>query len=158
MTSAVKLAGIGLTILTMLIVLNATTTQQRFAKYRKIEAYEIRPGILIMPKYSAEGQVCEIGLEKMHYSGEKISLDSGLQRNEIDEIFDELAPTDERGPRAKDFESDLITQDGPSLVTIMIFEKVSIQIYGNASPAAGKGPITVNEVAATLKWKQRVCR
>jgi len=151
-----KLFGLGLAAVALLFFANPA--QNRFAKYKAIEAYEIRPGILIMPKYSAEGQVCEIGLEKLHYSGEKIRLDSGLQRNEIDEIFDELAPADERGPRAKDFESDLITQDGPSLVTIMIFEKVSIQIYGNASPAAGKGPITVNEVAATLKWKNRKCR
>jgi hypothetical protein len=69
-----KFVGLSLTIL---IMLNAVTTaQQQFAKYRKIEAYEIRPGILMMPRYTADDRVCEIGLEKLHYSPERIRLDS----------------------------------------------------------------------------------
>lgn len=61
-----KLIGLSLTIV---IMLNATTTaQQRFAKYPKIEAYEVRPGILMMPRYTVEGEVCEIGLERLNYS------------------------------------------------------------------------------------------
>ncbi len=52
----------------------------------------------------------------------------------------------------------LITQGGHSLTTNIDFEKVSMQIYGDASPAAGKGGTTVDEVTATLKWKNRLCR
>jgi hypothetical protein len=142
----------------MLLLLSVNPVREQFAKYKAIEAYEIRPGILMIPRYSADGQVCEIGLEELHYSPESIRLDSSLSRKEIDQIFDELVPADERGSRAKDFAGTLITQGGHSLTTNIDFENVSIQIYGDASPAAGKGGTTADEVAATLKWKNRKCQ
>ena len=146
-------------ILTILIMLNAaTTTQQRFAKYRKIEAYEVRPGILMMPRYTADDEVCEIGLERLHYSPTLIRLDSGLSRREIDQILDELVPADERGKPSTNPADTLITQGGDSLTTNIEFENVSIQIYGATSPSDHKREITVNEVIATVKWKQRMCR
>ena len=78
------------------------TGRERFAKYKPVEAYEIRQGILMMPRYSADGQVCEIGLEKLHYSPEMIRVDSSLSREEIDQIFDELARarTEAQNPQA----------------------------------------------------------
>ena len=135
----------------------AIPVHETFAKYQTVEAYEVRPGILMMPSYSADGQVCEIGLEKLHYSSETIRLDSSLSRKEIDQIFDELVPAAERGPSAKDFARTLITQNGHNLTTNVDFQNVSIQIYGDAS-TAGKAGATVDEVVATLKWKSRKCR
>jgi hypothetical protein len=38
-----------------------------------------------MPRYSADGQVCEIGIEKRHFSPEEISLNSGLSGTEINQ-------------------------------------------------------------------------
>jgi hypothetical protein len=29
------------------------------AKYKAVEAYEVRPGILVFPTYSEDGEVCE---------------------------------------------------------------------------------------------------
>ena len=139
----------------MLLLVLGNPVHQQFAKYKAIEAYEIRPGILMMPSLSADGQVCEIGLERLHYSPERIRLDSSLSREEIDRIFDELVPPDERGPKSKDFAGTLITRGGQSLVTNIDFENVSIQIYGDATISAGT---TVDEVTATLKWKNRKCR
>jgi hypothetical protein len=137
----------------------ANPVHDQFAKYKQIEAYEIRPGILMMPRYSADGQVCEIALEKRHYSPEMIRLDSGLSRDEIDQIFDELIPADERGPRSKDFAGrDMIIQTGPSLTTIIGFENVSIQISSYSRPAPGKSKTTVDDVVATVNWKSRKCR
>ena len=151
-----RLCGLGLATLALLSFLNPNP--DRFAKYKTIEAYEIRPGILMMPRYSADGQVCEIGLQKLHYTKEKIRLDSGLEHKEINEIFDELVPASERGTESKAFEGSVITRDGASLVTTIDFENVSIQIYGQASPAAGEGGTIVDEVAAALRWKNRRCR
>ena len=145
--------------LTILIMLNAATpAQQRFAKYREIEAYEVRPGILMMPRYTADNEVCEIGLERLHYSPNLIRLDSGLSRKELDQILDELVPSDERGKPSKDTVGNLITRGGHSLTMNIEFENVSIQIYGATSPSDRKNEITVNEVIATVKWKHRICR
>jgi hypothetical protein len=38
------------------------------------------------------------------------------------------------------------------------YQNVSIDIYGSYSPTDGKGGATGEEVAATLKWKNRKCQ
>src|SRR5208282_383403 len=99
---------IGLACVFMLLFPTMKPQSKKFSKYKAIETYEVRPGFLIMPRYSDDGLVCEIGLEKLHYSPEMIRLDSSLSREEIDQIFDELVPADERGPKTKDFGANLI--------------------------------------------------
>ena len=133
----------------LLVVSKAQTS--RLPQYRAVEAYEIRPGILMMPKYSADGQICEAGLEKMHYSFEKISLSSGLSRKEIDQIADELAPTNERGPKISG-QADMITEDGVGRETILEYKNVSIQIYGGTHSCNG------GDVVAVIRWKNHKCR
>src|SRR5436190_1281718 len=143
--------------LAVFITLNAPmTTQQPFSRYHKIEAYEVRPGILMIPRYTAGNEVCEIGLERLHYSPTLIRVDSGLSRTEINQTLDELVPADERGKPAKELDT-LIAQGGQSLTTNIEFENISIQIYGATFPSE-KGKTTVNEVIARVKWKQRICR
>ena len=142
----------------VLLLVAANPAREKFAKYKTVEAYEIRPGILMMPRYSADGQVCEIGLEKLHYSPEKIRLDSSLSRKEIDEIFDELVPGDERGPKPTGVLAQGMTNfSGQSMVSDEEYQNVSIQIYGGVTPD-GKVAVIVDEVTATLKWKNRNCQ
>ncbi len=73
----------------------------RFAKYKVVEGYELRPGILVMPKYAGDGQVCEIVIQKEHYAGGVTNLYSTIPHNEILKIIDELVPASERGPSLK---------------------------------------------------------
>jgi hypothetical protein len=150
---------VGLTCAAMLLLLTAAAPQSgQFSKYKAVEAYEIRPGILMMPRYSADGQVCEIGLEKLHYSPEIIRLDSSLSRAEIDQLFNELVPADERGPRSKDFERDLITQEGGGITTTAVFENVTIQIFGKDLSAPHKHEIVEDDIVAIVRWKNRKCQ
>jgi hypothetical protein len=151
-----KFVGLGLTLLFMLSA--ATTTQQPFAKYRKIEAYEIRLGIIMMPRYTADDEVCEIALEKLHYSPEVISVAPSLSREEIFQILDELVPSAERGKPSKNLTDNWINVGGHVMTTNMEFDNVSIKIYGATLPSRHKNETTVNEVVATVEWKQRVCR
>jgi hypothetical protein len=142
----------------MLLLPTSNPGRERFAKYKAVEAYEIRPGILMMPRYSADGQVCEIGLEKLHYSPEKIRLDSSLSRKEINQIFEELVSSDERGPKPTSLlEPGLTTFSGRGMVSDEEYQNVSIRIYGDVSPG-GEAAATVDEVTATLKWKNRNCQ
>ena len=142
----------------VLLLAAANPAREKYAKYKSIEAYEIRPGILMMPRYSADGQVCEIGLEKLHYSPEKIRLDSSLSRKEIAEIFDELVPSAERGPKPTGLlEQGMTTQSGASMVSDEEYQNVSIQIY-SAVLSERKGAVTADEVTAALKWKNRSCQ
>lgn len=148
------LKTVGLACAVTLLHLVARPHSDKFWKYKTVEAYEIRPGILMMPRYSDDGQVCEIGLEKLHYSSELIRMDSSLSREEIDQIADELAPTGKRGPKTTALGGrDLIVMAGHSLVTSIEYENVSIQIYGDDSRKCNQGTI-----AATIERKNRKCR
>lgn len=145
----------------MLFMLNtAITAQDRFAQYRRIEAYEVRPGILMMPRYTASNEICEIGLERLQYSPTMIRVNADLSREQIFQILDELVPVNERGAPSKDMAGKLITQGGLVQTTNIEYENISIQIYGAQSqlPAKHKNEISVNEVVATVKWKNRICR
>jgi len=150
---------IGSVVAVMLLLPTVTPDREKFAKYKAVEAYEIRPGILMMPRYSAEGQVCEIGLEKLHYSPEKIRLDSDLSRQEISQIFDELVPSAERGPKPTSLlEQGMTTVSGRGMISDEEYKNVSIRVFGETSPSDVKDGATLDEVAATLTWKNRKCQ
>lgn len=101
----------------------AHAASRRFAKYKRIEAYEIWPDILMLPSCSADGRVCEIGLEMLHYSPQSVMLSSSMSRKEIDQIFDELVPAEERGPRSKTFNRDFTVEDGGSRTGISTLQE-----------------------------------
>ena len=139
------------------VALAANHADGRFARYKAVKAYEIRPGILMIPSYAPDGQLCELGLEKLHYSPEKIRLDSVLFRKDIKQIFDELVPSAERGPQPKGvLERGMTTFAGLGMVSDDEYQNVSIKIYGNAVP--NKEGIIADEIVATLKWKDRNCQ
>jgi len=150
---------IGSVVAVMLLLLAANPDREKFAKYKSVEAYEVRPGILMMPRYSVEGQVCEIGLEKLHYSPEKIRLDFDLSRQDISEIFDELVPSAERGPKPTTLlEQGMTTVSGRGMISDEEYQNVSIRIFGKITSPDGKDGASLDEVAATLTWKNRKCQ
>jgi hypothetical protein len=153
-----KLTGSALVALVLLVA--ASPGRERFARYKAIEAYEIRPGILMMPRYSPDGQVCEIGVEKLHYTPERVRLSSSLSRKEVDQIFDELVPSAERGPKPEgpSDRGSMVFAGSNGMVVTEEYRDVSISFYGLTSPGAGKDEITLDEVAATIKWKSRSCQ
>lgn len=124
-----------------------------FSKYKAVETYEIRPGILMMPKYAADGEVCEVTLETTNLSSDTINLTPTLPRNTVLELVDELAPVDERGPRTMDFGRDYISQhSGHSVTTFGEWENVAVNIYGRTSTGCGSG-----DIVAEIRWKKRIC-
>jgi hypothetical protein len=133
-------------------------THEDFAKYKAVEAYEVRPGILMMPRYSADGHVCEIGLEPQHYLPELIRLDSDLSQSEIDQLLERVVPETERGPKAMNPTGALITRSGSALTTNIDFERVSVQIYDRVISQPKKKEIITENVAVVIKWKGRECQ
>lgn len=125
----------------------------KFSKYKAVEAYEIRPGILMLPKYAEDGQVCEITLETTNAFSDTINLTPTLPRKTVLDLVDQLAPVDERGPRTMDFGRDYISQhSGESVTTFAEWENVAVNIYGKASTRCGAG-----DVVAEIRWKKRTC-
>ena len=127
------------------------------AKYKAVEAYEVRPGILMFPTYSEDGEVCEIGLERRHYSWEIIRLDSTLAREDIDAIVDELAPASERGPKSQNPLDRLMLVVGPGRTAFEQYENITVEIEGGAIINSQKKS-TFDDVAAVIIWKHRKCK
>lgn len=141
----------------LLLLLTASPQKNTTAKYKAVEAYEVRPGILMFPVYSEEGQVCEIGLERRHYSPEMIRLDSTLAREDVDAIVDELAPAGERGPKSQNPLDDLMLVVGPGRTTFEQYENVTVRIE-SAFIVNSEKKSTVDDVAAVIIWKHRKCK
>jgi hypothetical protein len=142
----------------VLLLLTAAPQENRMAKYKAVEVYEARPGILMFPRYTEEGQVCEVGLERRHYSPEKITLYSTLSRKEIDEIADDLAPASERGPKLEGPLNNLMLVVGHGITTSVEYENVTVQIESAVIDNSNKKSTVVDDVAAVIKWKNRKCK
>jgi hypothetical protein len=139
------------------IARNGAQMDQPFERYKLVEAYEIRPGILMMPRYASNGEVCEVGLEKRHYSPGLIRHGSDLSRKEIDEIADELAPPDERGAKSDILAGhELILTSGHGMTTISEYEHLTIEIHAWVLQSNEKGS-TIEQDAAVIRWKDRKC-
>jgi len=112
----------------------------------------------MMPTYAANGQVCEIGLEKRRYSPEVIRLDADMSDKDLNEIVDEFAPADERGPRDDGLHgADMTLGDGGGMTTLRDYENVSVQIFGHVLNNARRDTKVEANIAAVIKWKNRNC-
>jgi hypothetical protein len=143
----------------MFIFLAAKPRNEKFSKYKAVEAYEIRPGILMMPRFAEDGQVCEIGLDRLHYTPEIIHLDSDLSREDIDGIVAELVPAEERGPKTGVLGGrDSITVIGPGMTTSVNYENISVEIESHLLSSRKRSISVDYGIAATIHWKHRKCQ
>jgi hypothetical protein len=142
----------------LLLLLVETPGNNPLAKYRAVEAYEVRPGILALPRYAEDGRVCEVGLEGRPYSPEKIALDSTLSRLGIEAIVDELAPADKRGPRSAGPLDGLTTITGHAMRKTEDYENVTLQIDSVLLTGSPEKNAIVEDIVATIKWKNRLCK
>lgn len=146
--------GIGLFFAIVALVFASSDSGQRFAKYKAVKAYETGSGILVLPRYSNDGQLCEVTLEKQHYSGGTVDLGSALSHDKVIEVVNLIAPASERGKSTMPFGTEYLSKyDGNSFTTFANYEAVSIEIYGRSSP-----PFDAGDVAATIRWNKLVCK
>jgi hypothetical protein len=131
----------------LLIFLAFKPSQDLQLRYPRVEAYEIRPGVLATPKYSGRGALCEIFIERRHLQGETVELEPTISRELALEMIEELTPRSERGKAIMQLAGfDYIDEiDGATTVTFAEYEKVSIQIHRATS---GNG-----DTAVIVRWK-----
>lgn len=133
------------------LLLPVNSQNERFSKYQRVEAYEVRPGILMTPRYAADGQVCEVAIQKDHYFNGTIQYDSELPREVVIQIFDELAPPAERGPQTINDElARLSLYAGASVTSFLDYKNVALDV---SRPASSRG-----DIVAVIQWKGRSCQ
>jgi len=155
MTKAVFILGF---LSTMFFVGHAE--REKLSRLKRVEAYEVRPGIVALPRYAADGQICEIALEKLHHSAGTVRLDPTLTSTEVDQIADQLVPNDERGAKPKGLaEQEIDSLAGNSMETSQEYQNISIHMYRAIVGTPSKGRVFVDDIAAaSIKWKHRTCR
>jgi hypothetical protein len=145
----VKLVGIAYVVAFLLFA--SQVRNERFSKYKPVEAYEVRPGILMMPRYSANGKICTAVLQKIHFANGVVDLDSTLPRETVTQIFDELVPPNERGPLSTSDEmARLSLYAGNAVTSRLDYQNVSLEISRQAS--------SHGDVVAVIDWKGRTCQ
>ena len=145
----VRLVGMACAI--ALLLFPSKCQDESFAKYKRVEAYDVRPGILMMPRYSANGQVCIVVLQKNHYVDGVADLDSTLPRDALTQVFDELVPPRERGPLTTNNEmARLSVYSGNAVTALLDYKNVSVDIARQAS--------SPGDVIAVIQWKGRSCQ
>ena len=127
----------------------AQTVKEFQARYGKpIEVYEIRPGILIYPKFDAEGRLVEARIQRAIATESTIYLDSEIPNDQLTKILNELVPVDRRGKRTDLFGS--ISIAGIGGTEDDDYQNVSITYYFSIGPGNNSRSGTK---AIVVKWQ-----
>ncbi len=122
------------------------------ARYPVVTSYEVRPGILATPRYTVDGQVCEMSIQREHFVRGGVYLISYMSDKLIREIVDELVPVSERGEPFDGHD-----WDGPVIGTgqaedvIHDYRNVNITVHQSAFDPRLKPLVVV------VSWKNRKC-
>lgn len=154
-----------LKIATCLLALTFGGGTTGFKSFRPVESYESKPGVLIVPYYSAAHEVCRISIEKRHFSGTFIDLDGTMPKQEFISLFDKLVTNEERGrPIGADPPGvEILHTDDDHVWKLIEYENVIFELHGRRlmnvverskkdTPEEPQGYF-----AAIIKWRNRTC-
>lgn len=123
------------------------------ATYPVVISYEVRPGILMIPRYTADGQVCEMSFARQHMTRSGVCLDSRISDKLANDIVNELAPPAARGEELHEppHPSGVVVTAGRTDITLYNYENLEVTF----ATLSGERP---GVVAAVISWKNRTCK
>ncbi len=130
-------------------IVSAQSSADLSSKYRQITSYELRPGIVMTPKYAADGQVCQMVLEKRQKTDTGIVFGFYFSEKEVKELLDELVPEAERGRNLTKTLNARV--DGGFVTTDYTYENILVRVYGITRPDPGGNSVV------SIAWPKRVC-
>jgi hypothetical protein len=137
-------------ILLLALVVSALgqTSADLSAKYPQIAAYKVRPDVQMAAKFSVDGQVCEMTLEKRAETDSGIVLGASFSEEEVRGLVDDLVPEGLRGrDLTKRFSGSI---EGLSFTNEYTYENVLVRVYGIHVGAPGRKIIIIT-------WPKRQC-
>jgi hypothetical protein len=114
-----------------------------------LDAFVIRPGLLMTAKYAADGKVCEMFIIEARTPGSNIGLRTPLTPETVPALIDELVPDGERGSKLRW----PVQTQGMTLQAFYRYENVSIELVQNLLPSKGW-----SDGILKIKWSNRVCK
>ena len=120
------------------------------SKYSQVTAYNVRPHVLMTAKFAADGQVCEMTLEKRQKTDSGIVYEDTFSQTEIRSLVDDLVPENQRGRNLTRVLNGTFT--GSFMTEEYKYENVVVHVDGLTRPAGAAG----NRVI-TITWPKRSC-
>jgi|SRR5579862_4093029 len=146
------MARICILLLTLAVAALGQTSADLSAKYPNV-AYRIRPHVLMTARFAADGQVCEMTLEKGQRTDTSIVFLDFFSKEEVHSLIDDLVPEGIRGRDLTQRFSGSI--DGLSVTTEFTYENVLVQVYGSRQVEAGQVGAAGEVIVIT--WRTRTC-
>ena len=147
------MARICILLLTLAVAALGQTSADLSAKYPNV-AYRIRPHVLMTARFAADGQVCEMTLEKGQRTDTSIPYDDSFSNEEVRSLMDDLAP---EGQRGRDLTGRFQgTIEGLGYTTVYTYENVLVHVYGIRQLGAGQVG-TGGYKVIVITWRNRTC-
>ena len=129
----------------------AQSQRQIEEKYPKVNAYPVRPNILLTARYSTDGRVCEMALQPVRWTGDTVLL-FPLSEEETIRVVEEIVPESERGKRKGGLfgVNKLSVFEGHSISTPYIYENITIDFAGTTDKGGA-------DMVAVVTWQHRSC-
>jgi hypothetical protein len=132
--------------------------QSPLSKYPVLTAYRIRPLVIAFPRYTADGQLCELGLEQLEYLGKDgVNVDAEVDEKEIEGILDEVAPPAERGPIKPGLDGMLVMSGVTGSMT-HIYENVTLDFASGILTSKRHKRVWKGYTSAVITWTKRTCQ
>jgi len=126
------------------------TSADLSAKYSHVTAYKVRPDVLMTARFAADGQVCEMTIEKRETTDTVIRFGDSFSEKEVQGLTDDLVPQNERGRNlTRALNEDI---DGDFITTKFTYENVLFRVYGILRPKDAAGDKVI-----IITWPKRPC-
>ena len=130
-------------------VASGQTSADLSSKYRQVTSYELHPTVVMTPKFAADGQVCEMVIERRQSTDKGIVFATFFSEQEVREFVDELAPAADRGRDLTKHLNGIVT--GGSIITEYNYENLLVRVYGVTRPAPAGDRVII------ISWPKRGC-
>jgi hypothetical protein len=144
------MAKVCVLLLTLVVAALGQTSADLGAKYPQVTAYKVRPDVLMTARFAADGQVCDMTLEKRQRTDTEISFGDSFSKKEVQDLMDDLVPENERGRNLTRALNENV--DGDFITANLTYENVLFRVYGilRSKDAAGDKVIIIT-------WPKRPC-
>ena len=146
------MARICILLLTLAVAALGQTSAELSAKYPNV-AYRIRPHVLMTARFAADGQVCEMTLEKGQQTDTSTVFLDSFSKEEVHSLMDDLVPEGLRGrDLTKRFSGSI---EGLSVTTEYTYENVLVHVYGTRQVESGQ--VGSGDKVIVITWRTRTC-
>lgn len=126
---------------------SSTALQSKYGS--PLDAFVIRPGLLMTVTYAAEGKICEMYVVEARTPGSNVGLRTPLTPETVPKLIDELVPVNERGNKLRW----PVQSTGMTATAFYNYENVSIELVQNLLPAKGW-----SDSILEIKWTNKECK